>query len=382
MEIGTKLGHYEILDRLGAGGMGEVYRAKDTTLDRHVAIKVLPEDFADDAAHLARFEREAKLLASLNHPNIATIHGFDESDGVRFIAMELVEGDSLADRIQSKGRMDVDEALETARQIALALEAAHEAGVIHRDLKPANVQVAAAGAVKVLDFGLAKAHEPTGEAAADLTMSPTVAAPTQMGVILGTAAYMSPEQARGKPLDKRTDIWSFGCVLYEMLTGRTAFVGETVTDVLAAIVKEEPDWSLVPTTTPALVSRLLQRCLRKSPADRLQHIGDARIEIVDVLNDPGGDISLHASSGEAATAAWRQVILVAGGAAAATALIVWILMREVPQPPKSPMRLEARLAEVGIGQEAEDFAVSPDGTHIAYIAQEPSGTGGTICSVA
>ncbi len=263
--IGKTLGHYEILSPLGEGGMGQVYRARDTTLDRDVAIKVLPEDFASDANRLARFEREAKLLASLNHPNIATIFGFDESDGVRFIAMELVEGQSLAERIQASGRIEVDEALEIARRIALALEAAHEAGVIHRDLKPANVQVAPDGTVKVLDFGIAKVHEP--EALSDLSQSPTAMLPTATGVIMGTAHYMSPEQARGKPLDKRTDIFSFGCVLYEMLTGQTAFAGETISDVLVAVIEREPDWRFVPTTTPPLVLRLLRRCLEKDPRD-------------------------------------------------------------------------------------------------------------------
>ena len=249
MESGTKLGQYEILSPLGEGGMGEVYRARDTHLDRDVAIKVLPEDFADDTERLARFEREAKLLASLNHPNIATIHGFDESGGVRFIAMELVEGQSLHERIAATGRIEVDEALKIARRIALALEAAHEAGVIHRDLKPANVQVALDGTVKVLDFGLAKAYEPDGtssERSPDLSASPTMAAATSTGVIMGTAAYMSPEQARGKPLDKRADIWAFGVILYEMLTGRRLFDGETVSDTIAAVLRGEVDFGPVP----------------------------------------------------------------------------------------------------------------------------------------
>ncbi len=249
--VGKTLGHYEILAPLGEGGMGQVYRARDTTLDRDVAIKVLPEDFASDANRLARFEREAKLLASLNHPNIATIHGFDESDGVRFIAMELVEGQSLAERIEASGRIDVDEALEIARRIALALEAAHEAGVIHRDLKPANVQVAPDGTVKVLDFGLAKAYAADGsEPSSDLSHSPTMMAATGTGVIMGTAPYMCPEQARGQPVDKRSDIWSFGCVLYEMLVGKRAFDGKTVSDTMAAILKEEPDWASLPAATP------------------------------------------------------------------------------------------------------------------------------------
>ena len=224
--VGKTLGHYEILEPLGAGGMGEVCRARDTKLDRDVAIKVLPEDFATDPERLARFEREAKLLASLNHANIAAIYGLEDEGEQRFIVMEVVEGETLAERISRSGRIEVDEALEIARQIAEALEAAHENGVIHRDLKPANVVVTGDGKAVVLDCGLAKAHEAAGSSAAtsrDLSHSPTMAAATHAGVILGTVAYMSPEQARGKPLDKRTDIWAFGCVLYEMIVGRQPF---------------------------------------------------------------------------------------------------------------------------------------------------------------
>ena len=291
--VGKTLGHYEILAPLGEGGMGQVYRARDTTLDRDVAIKVLPEDFASDAGRLARFEREAKLLASLSHPNIATIFGFEESDGVRFIAMELVEGQSLAERIQASGRIEVDEALEIARRIALALEAAHEAGVIHRDLKPANVQVAPDGTVKVLDFGLAKAYEAEGsEPSSDLSHSPTMMAATGTGVIMGTAPYMSPEQARGKLVDKRSDIWSFGCVLYEMLAGKRAFDGRTVSDTMASILKEEPDWTALPETTSAIIQLLLRQCLEKDADRRLHDIADARIGIVNTIADPERGISL------------------------------------------------------------------------------------------
>ena len=226
LSAGTRLGPYEILSALGAGGMGEVYRARDTKLDRDVAIKILPEAFAADTERLARFQREAKTLASLNHPNIAHIHGLEESDGVRALVMELVEGEDLAQRI-ARGAIPVDEALPIAKQIAEALEAAHEQGIIHRDLKPANIKVRPDGTVKVLDFGLAKAMEPTGVASPSVSQSPTITTPamTEAGMILGTAAYMSPEQARGKPVDKRTDIWAFGCVLYEMLTGQRAFDG-------------------------------------------------------------------------------------------------------------------------------------------------------------
>ncbi len=283
---GTRLGRYEIVRMLGAGGMGEVYLARDTKLGREVAIKVLPEAFAQDSERLARFEREARLLASLNHPNIATVHGLEESDGLSFLVMELVPGLTLAERL-ARGPLPVDESLTVCRQIAEALEAAHEKGVIHRDLKPGNVKVTPDGKVKVLDFGLAKAFEAEG-VAGDLTHSPTLTSPpTRAGVLLGTAAYMSPEQARGKPLDKRTDIWSFGCVMYEVLTGKKAFGGETVSDTIGAIMRGEPDWSVLPDATPPAVYRLLRRTLEKDSRERLRDIGDARIEIEEALTDAG-----------------------------------------------------------------------------------------------
>jgi serine/threonine protein kinase len=247
---GSRLGPYEIAASLGAGGMGEVYCARDTKLNRDVALKILPDAFANDPDRLARFTREAHTLAALNHPHIAHIYGLEESNGIRALVMELVEGEELAQRI-ARGPLALDDALPIARQIALALEAAHEQGIIHRDLKPANIKVGTDGAVKVLDFGLAKAMDPlssSSAAAAALANSPTMTSPaaTLAGVILGTAAYMSPEQARGKPVDKRTDIWAFGCVLFEMLTGRRPFDGETLTDTVAAIVKNEPDWRALP----------------------------------------------------------------------------------------------------------------------------------------
>ena len=262
--VGKTLGHYEILEPLGAGGMGEVYRARDTKLNRDVAIKVLPPLLADDPERLARLQREAQLLAALNHPNIAAIYGLEDEGEISFLAMELAAGQTLAKRL-SDGAVGIDEALKIALQIAEALEAAHERGIVHRDLKPANIQVAtegsAAGQVKVLDFGLAKAFEPDGtsqEMSPDLSASPTMAAATRTGVIMGTAAYMSPEQARGKPVDKRTDIWAFGCVVFEMLTGKRAFQGETVTDILAAIVHQEPQWEALPPDTPLRVRDLLE----------------------------------------------------------------------------------------------------------------------------
>jgi eukaryotic-like serine/threonine-protein kinase len=248
---GTRLGPYEITAQIGVGGMGEVWCATDVNLGRQVAIKVLPDAFAQDPDRLARFEREAKTLASLNHPNIAIVHGLEKADGIRALVMELVEGPTLADRI-AQGPIPIDEALPIAKQIAEALETAHEQGIVHRDLKPANIKLRPDGTVKVLDFGLAKAIQPTGATPPNLSQSPTITTPamTQRGVILGTAAYMSPEQARGKSVDKRTDIWAFGCVLYEMLSGQRAFGGEDVTDTLAAVVKSEPNWGLPPTGVP------------------------------------------------------------------------------------------------------------------------------------
>jgi len=290
LAAGTKLGPYGILAPLGAGGMGEVYRARDGRLGREVAIKVLPAAVANDAERMARFQREAQMLASLNHPNIASIYGLEDSGGVRALVMELVEGPTLAERIATRARGDsagaglapparaqqeaplpLNEALGIAKQIAEALEAAHERGIIHRDLKPANVKVTEGGTVKVLDFGLAKAFNPQDSAAnLNQTNSPTLGiAATRAGVILGTAAYMSPEQARGKPVDKRTDIWSFGCVLYEALTGRQAFAAETVSDTIAAILGRDPDWQALPAETPANIRVLLRRCLQKGFTRRL-----------------------------------------------------------------------------------------------------------------
>ena len=260
--------------------MGEVYRARDTTLDRDVALKVLPEAFTSDPDRLARFEREAKVLASLNHPNIGSIYGLEESDGVKALVLELIEGPTLADRI-AHGPIPVDEALPIARQIAEALEAAHEQGVIHRDLKPANVKVKDDGTVKVLDFGLAKAFQPGASDPAAST-SPTIsltAAATQMGMVIGTAAYMAPEQAKGKTVDKRADVWAFGCVLFEMLTGRRVFEAGDVSEVLALVLVKDADLTRVPTEVPEAVRTLLGRCLTKEPKDRLRDIGEARVSL-------------------------------------------------------------------------------------------------------
>jgi len=272
--IGETLGHYRILEQIGAGGMGVVYRATDTQLGRDVALKVLPDGFARDFERMARFKREAHLLASLNHPGIATIYGLEESGDVRAIAMELVDGPTLADCLRS-GPISLEDALPIARQIAEALEAAHEKGIIHRDLKPANVKVTPDGKVKVLDFGLAKALVETS-GASNIVGSPTISEiASRTGVILGTAAYMSPEQARGKPLDRRTDVWSFGCLLYEMLTGKISFGGDTVSDTIARILEREPEWQALPEKTPQGVRQVLRRCLQKDPQRRLHDIADA-----------------------------------------------------------------------------------------------------------
>ena len=284
LEIGSRLAHYNVTALIGEGGMGQVYQATDTKLGRQVALKILPEAFATDPDRLARFQREAQVLASLNHPNIAQIHGIEEQDGIRALVLELVEGPTLADRI-AKGPIPLDEALPIAKQIAEALEAAHEAGVIHRDLKPANIKVREDGTVKVLDFGLAKALDPNPTS--DPSQSPTLtAAATQMGVIMGTAAYMSPEQAAGRPVDKRSDIWSFGVVVFEMLSGERAFAGETVSHVLASVLKTEPDWAALTQELARDLRRLLRRCLIKDPKNRLRDIGEARVVIEESFTLP------------------------------------------------------------------------------------------------
>ena len=280
---GRRLGVYHVHARIGAGGMGEVYRARDTKLGRDVAIKILPPHFTSDPERLARFEREARVLASLNHPHIGAIYGLEDADGVRALVLELVDGETLADRI-ARGPIPVNDTLTIARQIADALEAAHEKGIVHRDLKPANIKITPDGVVKVLDFGLAKAA--SGDAVtADLTQSPTLTVGgTKEGVILGTATYMSPEQAKGRPADKRADVWAFGVVLYEMLTGRRAFEGEAISEVLAKVIEREPDWTTLPASTPPRLRELLRRCLRKDPKTRLQAIGDARVQIDELIS--------------------------------------------------------------------------------------------------
>jgi eukaryotic-like serine/threonine-protein kinase len=369
---GTKLGPYEIQSALGAGGMGEVYRASDTKLKREVALKVLPELFANDAQRAARFEREAQLLASLNHSHIAHLHGLEEVNGIRALVMELVEGPTLAERI-SQGPMPLEEALPLAKQIAEALEYAHDRGIIHRDLKPTNIKLTPDGQVKVLDFGLAKALE--GDVVeASISTSPTIsAAATRAGMLLGTAAYMSPEQAKGKPVDRRTDIWAFGCVLYEMLSGKPAFSGETITDTLAGVVRGEPDWSLLPEKTPGLIRVLLHRCLLKDPKQRLQAIGEARIVTEKYLADPNAE---PAAVGEAKKNHERLLSIIAATALFAAIFLGILYWRRAPEEPRvtrsqiKPM-LNSSLVFGGPG--SGGFAPSPDGRRLAYVATTSEG---------
>jgi Tol biopolymer transport system component len=368
VKAGTQLGTYEIVAQIGAGGMGEVYQAHDTKLGRDVAIKVLPEAFAHDPERLSRFQREAKMLASLNHPNIATIHGLEQSNGTSYLVMELVPGETLRERVAREGPLPVEEALGICRQIAEALEAAHEKSIIHRDLKPANVKVTPEGKVKVLDFGLAKAFSDDG-VSSNPSESPTLsAAATMKGVILGTAAYMSPEQARGKAVDKRTDIWAFGCVLYELLTGKQAFQGEDVTDILAAVVRAEPDWQALPAATPMQVRDLLRRCLQKDKTLRLRDAGDARIEIHEALTAPPTAVAATAAP---ATRGWRERLAWAAAAALAltTVALAIVLVLRAPKPPQ-PMRLSAEIgADASLYTNSGPSALlSPDGTRLAFLA--------------
>jgi len=375
---GTKLGPYEILAPLGAGGMGEVYRAKDTRLDRAVAIKVLPEALARDPDRVARFQREAKVLASLSHPNIAAVHGFEEFEGKRFLVMELAEGETLAERLQ-RGPLPIRDALEIASLIAQGVEAAHEKGIIHRDLKPANVKVTAEGVVKVLDFGLAKAL--AGEATAtDIANSPTITVEhTRPGVVLGTAAYMSPEQARGRGLDKRTDIWSFGVVLYEFLAGTRPFVGETTSDLVARILERDPDWTSLPADTPPLVQLLLRRCLAKDRNRRLRDIGDARVDLETALTDPtsSGLLLAGAAIAGGARRPKRGVVLVAALLVPALLLgagLGWRVRasrKSVSAPPVVRFNVDVPspfALRIGGGSDLNSFSLDRSGTMLAFTA--------------
>ena len=375
---GRRFGVYLVQERIGVGGMGEVYRARDTRLQRDVAIKVLPPAFANDADRLARFEREARVLASLDHPHIGTIHGVEESDpwthsgpAVKALVLALVEGETLTDRI-ARGPIPIAEALEYARQIADALEAAHEKGIVHRDLKPGNIKITPAGVVKVLDFGLAKTLGPSeaGHDAPDLTRSPAMTSGvTHEGLILGTAAYMSPEQARGLKVDKRADVWAFGCVLYEMVTKRVAFGGETVSDTIAAILGQDVDWNALPTSTPQSVHRLLHRCLVKDVTRRLRDIGDARLDLAEASEPVPSEANRRRSS-SVGRLGWIPAFGAVLGALAigffASALYFRRAAVDAPE-----MRME--IATPGTDDFVADFALSPDGRTLAFVAA-PDGT--------
>jgi serine/threonine-protein kinase len=371
LTVGTQLGSHEITGLLGKGGMGEVYRARDTKLKREVAIKILPEEFSRDAARVSRFQREAEVLASLNHPNIAAIYDLQEANDTRFLVLELVEGETLADRIH-RGRMPVEEALSIGLRIAEAFEAAHEKGVIHRDLKPANVMITPEGNIKVLDFGLAKALEAAPQQAASNSPTILTAAATNGGVILGTAGYMSPEQARGHAADQRSDIFSFGCVLFEMLTGRQTFQGETVTDLIASVVAREPDFNALPVSLNPKVEDLIGRCLAKNRKERWHAIADVRVELQSVMTDPQGLKVRTTRSGVERKPLWKRTIpiaitaILAGAIGAAT---VWILRPSHPAPiarfsfalPEGE-RFTARGLNV--------IAISPDGANVVYAAND------------
>ena len=352
---GTRIGSYEIAAQIGAGGMGEVYRATDLKLGRDLAIKVLPSAFTNDPERVARFEREARTLASLNHPNIAQIHGLEEADGVKALVMELVEGPTLADRVR-QGPIPLDEALPIAKQIAEALEAAHEHGIIHRDLKPANIKLRPDGTVKLLDFGLAKAIEGSGGPGGgiDLMNSPTITSPAMMtgvGVILGTAAYMSPEQAKGRAVDKRSDVWALGAVLYEMLTARRAFEGDDVSDTLANVLKSQPDWSALPPNLPPAIGVVIRRCLEK---DRTRRVADAAT-VAFILDEAA---SLTATAGSAARIAespsreaGRRRLVALGLAALLAAIVSGFVFWRLAPPTPAPqvVRLTMPLSVDGVG---------------------------------
>jgi serine/threonine protein kinase len=357
-----RLGHYDITAHLGSGGMGDVYQATDTKLDRSVALKFLPEAFAHDAGRRARFDREAKALASLNHPHIAAIHGLEESNGRSFLVMEFVPGQTLDDRI-GRRPLPLDEALAIARQIAEALEAAHERGIVHRDLKPANVKVTPEGRAKVLDFGLAKLTTPDGDGAARVANSPTLTAPaTGVGVILGTAAYMAPEQARGRQVDQRADIFAFGCLLYEMLTGRPAFEGDNVPDILARVLERDPDWSRVPSNVPTSIHRVMRLCLEKDPRKRRQAAGDVRIDLEQALTEP----AVVSTSAPLRGFSRRRLAWIAGAAVVIAALAIPATNHLREAPPR-----EMRLQIVTPPTRAPlNFALSPDGRSIVFVAAE------------
>ena len=378
---GQTLSQYRLVEQIGEGGMGVVWRAVDTTLDRQVAIKILPQQFVGDPERLSRFEREAKLLASLHNPGIASIYGLHESGGVRFLAMELAEGEDLSRRL-SRGPIPADEAFEVARQIAAALEAAHDSGVIHRDLKPANVQIAPSGEVKLLDFGLAKAFDPitSGGPGTDPSLSPTLtSAGTAVGVILGTAAYMSPEQARGQAVDKRADIWGFGCVLFEMLAGKPVFAGDTVSDTLAAVLRAEPEWDRLPSGLPPAIDGLLRRCLEKKVKQRLRDIGEARIVLeggaADGMTMAAGGAPIAHPAGAApdprAASGWRRPFTwIVFACIGLFAFIVWQAERPAGHKPALSRFAVTLPLELSFDyDDTPNVAISPDGRKLVFAAR-------------
>ena len=371
--IGTRLAHYDVTSHLGSGGMGEVYQAADTKLGRSVAIKVLPEAFSRDSETIARFQREARVLASLNHPNVAAVYGFEEVNGRHFLVMELVPGETLEERIR-RGAIPLSEALPISKQIAEALEEAHDAGIVHRDLKPANVKITADDKVKVLDFGLAKTAGPE-PSSVSLSMSPTViTSATSAGVIMGTAPYMSPEQARGRTVDRRTDIWAFGVVLFRMLTGSRMFEGDTVTDTLAKILEREPEWEQLPPDTPAAIRRLLERCLTKNPKNRLQSIGEARILIQELIEKPQQPEKPAVVVARASSPLWTRVLPWATAVVCLAGGVVLWMWRPVPAPDRPSMQFEYPLPAGFFLAHANRHAieVSPDGRRVAFIASTPA----------
>jgi eukaryotic-like serine/threonine-protein kinase len=369
---GRRRGGYQILASIGAGGMGEVYRARDTRLGRDVAIKILPRAVTADTDRLARFEREARVLASLNHLHIAGIHGVEESDGIRALVLELVEGETLAQRIAARQTgLPVKDALDIARQIADALDAAHEKGIIHRDLKPANIKITPQGVVKVLDFGLAKLEAAVGESGVGVTEAPTITVnDTREGMIVGTAAYMSPEQARGQAVDKRTDIWAFGCVLYELLTGRAAFARDTLTDTLAAVVEREPEWTVLPSSTPTVVRRLVTKCLEKNPKRRLHDIADARMDVEDALSEVPVGTAAAAAVFRRTLRPWLLLIAIGIAVLAVVAAMVTIAFSSRNAAPAqsgmSPETIATQLTNYG-GTESGG-ALSPDGRSFVFVS--------------
>ena len=377
--VRRKIGQYEVTAKLGEGGMGEVYRARDAKLGRDVALKLLPAALAQDGQSLARLEREARTLAALNHPNIAAIYGLEEAEGMRALVMELVEGETLAEHIHgatgtSSKRLSPEEALPIAKQIAEALEYAHERGVIHRDLKPANVKITPEGTVKVLDFGLAKVLSDQDSMAPSVPAnSPTLSVmATQAGMILGTAAYMAPEQAKGKPVDRRADIWAFGCVLFEMLSGKKPFEGETISDLLAAVIRGEPEWTDLPEKTPAAINRLIRRCLVKDPKQRLRDIGDARIAIEEAISGValnGDGVGSPGSAEVTRTSRIRRALPWALGASAIVfaCIAAWLLLKPEPRP--NVIRFPLLPPEGTEFIDGGEASISPDGRTLAFIAQ-------------